>query len=148
MHVRTRRFGFALPMTILLLLLLMGSVLAAYRQISTHVRELDSLQLETAAFTVAQTGLELYLARSGPLTADTTMRLARGTAHVRATLIRPAMHEADSALYVIRSEGALAGRAARLPEGRRTVAQLAYRPRSQARWSEIPNAWVDSWSTR
>ena len=147
MRLEIERRGAAMPVTLLLIFLLTCGFLSAVARISAQVQELDSFRTETAAFTAAQGGLEEYLA-SGELVADTTMTVRGGTARVRATLIRPALQRGDSALYLIRSDGAAVGGGAKVSAGRRTVTQLAYRVEvaadEQPRWSEIRNAWLDN----
>lgn len=141
------RRGFAPPLTVLFILLLTAGFITTVSRISGQVRELDRFRIETDAFALAQGGLEHYFAGAHTLVDDTTMMLGGGSARLHATLIRPPQHNADSALYVVRSDGVVGGRGAQLEEGRRTVSQLAYRIEhagaGQPRWSIISNAWID-----
>jgi hypothetical protein len=141
------RRGFAAPVTVLFILLLTAGFVTLVSRISGQVRELDRFRIETQAFALAQGGLEHYFAGVHALVDDTTMMLGGGSARLHATLIRPPQHNADSALYIVRSDGVVAGRGAQLAEGRRTVSQLAYRIEhagdGQPRWSVISNAWMD-----
>jgi hypothetical protein len=137
MTMQRKRRGFALPMTILLILLMTAGAAAAFTRVTAEVRVMDNLRTETAAFAVAEAGLERYLARVGQLVEDTMLALPGGRARVRATLIRPALKPGDTALYLIRSDGVVAGGGAAIPEGRRTVAQLAQRIRGRLPVSAI-----------
>src|SRR5688500_6000586 len=134
-------------MTVLFILLLTAGFITTVSRISGQVRELDRFRMETEAFALAQGGLERYFAAVDVLVDDTTMMLEGGTARLHATLIRPPQHNGDSALFVIRADGVVGGRGAKLPEGTRTVSQLAHRieqtDHRQPRWTVISNAGID-----
>jgi hypothetical protein len=139
MIVHPTRRGFALPSVILLLLLMTAGVMAAFARATAENRVVDNGRAQTAAFAVAEAGLHRYLARGRTTPADTTMVVPGGRARVRISLVRAAA-TSDTVLYLIRSDGVVAG-GARIPEGRRTVAQYAYHLRGRIRvtatWSSL-----------
>jgi len=130
MFVPTRG-GFALPTVMLLLLCMTLGVVTAFARVSGEARVVDNLRAETAAFAIAEAGLQRYLARGLTTPADTTMVLPGGTARVRTSLVRT-IATSDTALYLVRSDGVVAG-GAKIPQGRRTVAQYAYHIRARVR---------------
>jgi hypothetical protein len=132
------RPGFALPLAMIILSFMAAGAVAVLSLSSAEVRVLDNQRHQTSAFALAETGLEVYLARGRVTPADTTIALPGGSARVRAMLLRPAMNTTDSAIYVIRSEGMTQGAGA-VPQGRRTVAQLAYHVRGRTR---VDAAWT------
>jgi hypothetical protein len=140
MMIAQSRPGFALPTAILLLLCMTAGVVCAFARVSAEVRVVDNLRGETAAFAAAEAGLQRYLANGRNTPADTTIVLSSGSARVRATLVRAATSDRDTALYVIRSDGVVAGGAA-TPKGRRTVAQYAQHIRGRmelnAMWTSL-----------
>jgi hypothetical protein len=133
------RNGFALPTAILLLLCMTAGVVTAFTLVSGEVRVIDNQRAETAAFAMAEAGLQRYLARGLTTPTDTTMVLSGGTARVRSSLVYP-FGVSDTSLYLIRSDGVVAGGAG-IPQGRRTVAQYAYqiraRMRPKATWTSL-----------
>jgi hypothetical protein len=133
---RTRR-GYALPSTILVMLLMTGGVVAGFTRAAADARTNDNNRAETAAFAVAEAGLQRYLARGRTTPIDTTMVLDGGTARVRLTPVHTTA-SGDSMLYVIRSDGVVAGRG-HVPPGSRTVAQYAYHVRGRVR---LPAMWT------
>jgi hypothetical protein len=132
------RPGFVLPMALLLLALMTAGAVAVLSLGTAEVRVLDNDRAQTSAFATAEAGLQQYLARGRITLGDTTFVFPGGRALVHAMLMRPAATPDDTALYVIRSEGFTAGTST-IPEGRRTVAQLAYflpgRFRARAAWT-------------
>jgi hypothetical protein len=138
-HLRSQpaRRGFALPMAILLLLVMTAAVTASFSRVGAEIRLVDNQRAETAAYALAEAGLQRYLARGRITPADTTMVLPGGTARVRITLVRSAPTSVDTPLYVIRSDGVVAG-ATRIPQGRRTVAQYGFWVRSRI---QVPAMW-------
>jgi Tfp pilus assembly protein PilX len=136
--LHARRAGYALPVTVLVIGFITAGVVAAFSRTSAEVRIVDNQNAQTSAFAIAQAGLERYVARGKTSPADTTMTLTGGSARVRATLMRPAANPSDTAIYLIRSEATTLGRGA-VPQGRRTVAQFAYRLRGQM---QVKSAWT------
>src|ERR671922_1450927 len=136
--LRLQRQGYALPVTVLAIGFITAGVVAAFSRTTAEVRIVDNQNAQTTAFAVAQAGLERYLARGRILPVDTTMTLPGGTARVRLTLMRPAATKMDTAIYLIRSEAATAGGSG-IPQGRRIVAQFAYRLRGRM---QVLSAWT------
>src|SRR5919109_3304625 len=132
-----RRSGFALPTAILLLLCMTAGVTAALARVRGETVIVDNERAQTSAFAVAQAGLETFMARGGEGPVGTTLKVPGGTARVRTTIMQTI---ADTTLYLIRSDGVVAGGLGR-PEGRRTVAQYAYhvqaRMQSTAMWTSF-----------
>jgi hypothetical protein len=129
--------GFALPMAILLLLCMTAAVTASFSRTSAEVRAVDNQRVQTAAYALAEAGLQRYIAHGQITPADTTMVLPGGTARVRVSLVRSGA-VTDTPMYVIRSDGVVAGGGASMPEGRRTVAQYGYWIRARI---EVPGMW-------
>jgi hypothetical protein len=140
MTIETTRRGFALPTTILLLLLMTGGVVAAFARVAADVRTIDNNRAETAAFAIAEAGLNRYVARGLMTPLDTTMKLDGGTARVRVTPVQTTV-SGDSVLYIIRSDGVVAGGGASVAQGHRTVAQYAYYYRGRVRLPAMLNSF-------
>jgi|SRR5688572_20780407 len=136
--LHARRAGYALPVTVLVIGFITAGVVAAFSRTSAEVRIVDNQNAQTAAFAIAQAGLERYIARGKTTPADTIMELTGGSARVRVTLMRPAPSAADTAIFLIRSEATTLGGAS-VPQGRRTVAQFAYRLRGKM---QVLSAWT------
>jgi hypothetical protein len=125
--MQSTRSGFALPTAILLLLCMTAGVTAALARVRGETVIVDNGRAQTAAFAVAQGGLELFMARGRATPTDTTLTMPGGTARIRLTAMQTI---ADTTLYLIRSDGVVAGGVGR-PEGRRTVGQYAYHVRAR-----------------
>ena len=136
--LQSRRAGYALPITVLVIGFITAGVVAAFSRTTAEVRIVDNQRAQTTAYAVAQAGLERYIARGRITPSDTTMALPGGSARVRITQMRPAISSKDTALYLVRSEAVTAGGNG-IPEGRRTVAMFAYKLRGQM---QVLSAWT------
>ena len=126
------RRGFALPVVMLVTLVLTITLGASFVLTATEHATGSDHDAQLQAFTVAQTGLERYLADVTTLPTTfpdvRTISVPGGTATISLFRIRPASG-ADSALYVLMSEGRATSsglrRSARTPVAERTVSQFA-----------------------
>lgn len=137
-----RRSGFALPLTLLVIVFLTVSLAAAFGSASSEILTTAAQRGEARAFMLAQAGLESFMARRNevgfcalcgapPTTTyeSTTVRLPGGYVEVVAQQVRVATRTRP-AIYLLRSRGvdtssALTG-ASRARYGERAVAQLVY----------------------
>jgi hypothetical protein len=133
MRSRTRsRGGFAMPMTILVLVVLAVGLTGSLSFVTSERRVIDNITQQQNAFLIAQSGLDEFLwNRSGlgftgvPAANETvTLNVRDGTAEIVLEQLRPQSGN-DPALYVIRSTGVIPGPREQDPDARRTVAQLA-----------------------
>ena len=128
------RRGFALPVAIFVIAFLTISLAAVTAMISSERRVLDNSLAQVEALSLAQTGLDLFVADRAayglvatPPAANefTQITLSGGYADVTLELIRPAVPGSD-ALYVVRSLGVLTDPAlSGTPLAQRMVAQYA-----------------------
>ncbi|MEX0935890.1 MAG: hypothetical protein WD013_03225 [Gemmatimonadota bacterium] len=128
------RAGFAMPMTILVLVVVAISLAGSLSIVTSERRVIDNVQLQQEAFMLAQSGLDEFLTnRSGlgftatPPAASESIELdiRNGTARVALERLRPAT-ATTPAMYVVSSTGVIPGPRTQDPEARRTVAQLAF----------------------
>jgi hypothetical protein len=134
----TNRRGFALPMVVLLSAVLTAALAAAYTMTTTERRVYENQRAQLEAFSVAQDGLDRFLASPtsygfsaggaqgsfGPF----AMQIAGGTVEVTAQRIKtPPVGSTEQEMWVVRAHAVGAPSGARgSPPGERTVAQLAY----------------------
>ena len=126
------RDGFAMPMTILVLLVLAVGLTGSFAFVTSERRVIDNITQQRNAFLTAQSGLDEFLSNRGGLgfsgipaaTETVTLNIRDGSADVVLERLRPQVGS-DPALYVIRSTGVIPGPRAQDPDARRTVAQLA-----------------------
>ncbi len=144
MHPANRR-GATLPLAILVIALLSVAAIAGLTRVSSERGVNGNLQAESDAFSLAQAGLERYMAVVAgvpAVTLDTTITsLPGGTAAVQVRRLRAAAGGLP-ALYVIRSHGSSTGSIRtdhRTPTAERSVAQFAiWRPGTM----QVPAAWT------
>lgn len=130
-RVRSRD-GFAMPITILVMVVLAIGLTGSLSFVTSERRVLDNITQQQNAFLTAQSGLDEFLSnRAGlgftgvPGASETvTLSIRDGTAEVVLERLRPEIG-LSPALYVIRSTGVIPGPRTRDPDARRTVAQLA-----------------------
>ena len=132
------RDGLALPMVILLMGFMTAAVMAAFTRVESEGRTVEDQSLETAAFALAQAGLEHALADGDGLPRDTIYSLTGGTARVRRIMLRGAPTIADTAIWLLRSTGTVTPRPGR-PAATRDVAQWAYRARGSM---QVLSSWT------
>ena len=125
------RAGFALPMTIMVLVVLAVGLTGSLAFITSERRVIDNIAQQNNAFLTAQSGLDEFLSNRGGLgfsgmpdaTETITLNIRDGTAEVVLERLRPTVG-GDPAIYVIRSTGVIPGPRTQDPDARRTVAQL------------------------
>lgn len=142
MMLRTDRSGFALPMVIMVVGFLTAGVLAAFARSGSEIQLVDNQRAQTAAFAVAEAGLQQFLA-TGMVFGDSTIasdEYAWGsdTARITANRVRPSPADDEPSVWLIRSVGTV-GPADGRPQGSRTVAQLALRTRGTM---QVLSAWT------
>jgi hypothetical protein len=130
--VPANRRGATLPLTILVIAILGVAVAISYARLSSERRITGDGQAQVDAFTVAQSGLNTYLAtRTGKPepTQDTSFTtLPGGSALVSLRMLRESTTTLLPAVYVITSRGTATGAVrydARSPSAERTVATYA-----------------------
>jgi hypothetical protein len=123
----SRRDGFALPMAILLVGFVTAGLVAAFGRQSAERATVDSAAAQSAAFAIAEAGLESYLAAGTTSATTATYTYTKGTATVTATQIRASTTSTDSSVWLVTSTGVTSNGTLRNPAARRTVAQLAYK---------------------
>ena len=130
--VRTNSRGATLPMTILVIALLGVAVAISYARLSSERRITGDSQAQVDAFTVAQSGLNNYMAgrneKPGASQDTAFTTLPGGTAQVSLRMLRESTTTLLPAVYVITARGTATGAArydARSPAAERTVATYA-----------------------
>jgi hypothetical protein len=126
------RAGFALPMTILVLVVLGIGLFGAMAFAASERRVIANIAMQETAFLVAQEGLDTFLSNrtalgftGEPAASETvTLDLAQGTADVVLERLKPEAGN-EPGLYVIRSTGTVPSARPEDPPARRTVAQMA-----------------------
>lgn len=123
------RRGVSLPLVILMMALLALAVTAGFSRVSEERRIVGDQQAQVEALSVAQSGLERYIALldSMPLV-DDSVAIAIGNRDTAFVAILEVWRSPASRLYVIRSRGVSHGAprfSARTPPAQRTVAQYA-----------------------
>lgn len=126
------RDGFAMPMTMLVVVVLAIGLTGSLSFVTSERRVIDNITQQQNAFLTAQSGLDEFLSNRGGLgfsglpgaTETVTLNVRDGTAEIVLEQMRPKVGN-DPALYVIRSTGVIPGPRADIPAARRTVAQLA-----------------------
>jgi Tfp pilus assembly protein PilX len=124
--------GFAMPMTVLVLVVLALGLTGSLSFVTSERRVIDNVSQQQQAFVVAQEGLDEFLANrtsygfSGTPAATETVEIdiGDGTAEIVLTRMRDQVG-ATPALYAIRSTGEIPGPRPQDPPARRTVAQMA-----------------------
>ncbi|HVH39166.1 MAG TPA: hypothetical protein VM764_04005 [Gemmatimonadaceae bacterium] len=110
----SNRRGFALPMVVLVMFILVGAVASGFAMMSGERASDDATLQSEAAFALAETGLQQGLRnRTGlglpvepPAAGDSTrVTLAGGYADIVTTRLRAAVGTSVPALYVVRSRG-------------------------------------------
>jgi len=124
--------GATLPMTVLVIAIMGVAVAISYARLSSERRITGDSQAQVDAFTVAQSGLNNYLAgrneKPGPSQDTTFTTLPGGTALVSLRMLRESTITLLPAVYVITSRGTATGAVrydARSPAAERTVATYA-----------------------
>lgn len=138
LHPRLRaRRGVAMAMTLLIIVVLSALAAGAFTRIGTERRSIDNQESMLAAYSLARTGLDQFLAdpTNGPFAFNATtfagpdsgtVTISGGYAVITAQRIRAAVGTTVSALYVVRSRGVLtASGVSDAPQAERTVAMLA-----------------------
>ena len=137
------RDGFAMPLTILVLVVLAVGLTGGLAFATSERRVIANIAQQETAFLVAQEGLDTFLSNrtelgfSGePAASETvTLDLAEGSADVVLERLKPEAGN-EPGLYIIRSTGTVPSARPEDPPARRTVAQMA-------KWQTslvIPNA--------
>lgn len=144
-----RRPGFALPMTLLVIVLLTVALAAMYTVTSSERRVVDNQREQIRAFALAETGLELFLGNRaaygftgvpGAAPESTRIALTSGYADVIMTRVRPTVGLSDP-VFVVRSRGvSTSPRLSDQPMAERTVAQYAI-------WKINPMPVVAGWTS-
>jgi hypothetical protein len=124
--------GFAMPMTILVLVVLALGLTGGLSFVTSERRVIDNVSQQQEAFVIAQEGLDDWVTNrtsygfSGtPGASETdTLAIGDGTAVIQLTRMR-AQVGATPAIYAIRSTGVIPGPRPEDPPARRTVAQMA-----------------------
>jgi hypothetical protein len=113
-HLKSSRAGFALPMVILVMFILVGALASGFAMLSGERRADDATLQQEAATALAETGLQQGLRnRTGlglpavpPAGAESLrVTLAGGYADIVTTRIRAAVGTTVPALYVVRARG-------------------------------------------
>jgi type II secretory pathway pseudopilin PulG len=127
-----RRRGATLPLTILVIAILGVAAAISFARLSSERRITGDSQAQVDAFTVAQSGLNNYIAgrnaKPGPSQDTTFTTLPGGTAVVSLRMLRESTTTLLPAVYVITSRGTATGAMrydARSPAAERTVATYA-----------------------
>lgn len=114
MRYLRHRWGFALPMVILVMFVLVGAIAAGFAMLSSERAADDASIQAQSAVALAETGLQqglrnrpgLGLPRVPPAGIESTrVQLTGGYADVVTTLMRPAQDTTVPALYYVRSRG-------------------------------------------
>lgn len=126
-EMNSRREGFALPMAILLIGFLTAGLAGAFLRQSAELYAVTGAGSQTDAFSVAQEGLETYLAAGSVTQLTATYTFPDGTASVEAIQIKAGVLSTDTSIWLVKSTGTAKGGTRRNPAARRTVAQLASR---------------------
>jgi hypothetical protein len=126
------RSGFAMPLTMLVLVVLAIGLTGGLTYVTSERRVIDNTTMQEDAFLIAQAGLDEFLSNRSGLgfsgmpgaTESVTLDILDGEAEVVLERLRPQVDD-DAALYVVRSTGVVPGPRTQDPDARRTVAQLA-----------------------
>lgn len=130
--VPASRRGATIPLTVLVIAIMGVAVAISYSRLSSERRITGDSQAQVDAFTVAQSGLNNYLAtrngKPGPSQDTTFTTLPGGSAQVSLRMLRESTTTLLPAVYVITSRGTATGAVrydARSPSAERTVATYA-----------------------
>ena len=146
---RVPRRGFALPMTLLVIVLITIALAAMYTLTGSERRVVDNQREQLRAYTLAEAGLQLFLANRtsygfsgmpGASPESTRIALTGGYADVVLTRLRPAVGTSDP-VYIVRSHGvSTAPHLLDQPLAERTVAQYAI-------WRTRPMPVLAGWTS-
>ena len=133
-HSIRKEGGFVLPMALLLIVILTVTLTAAFAVASSEARVVDNARDRLQAFTLAQSGLELFLVSRDSLGFTATppapaesiqVNLDGGYAEVILERVRPSVNGSNS-IYVVRSRGVVTDpEQPGVPMAERIVAQYA-----------------------